>query len=63
MIAQAGPDNLAGKVLIDATNPLQFNANGPPTLIRGHTDSGGEHLQRLARDARVVKALNIVNFN
>jgi predicted dinucleotide-binding enzyme len=61
-IAQAGPENLAGKVLIDATNPLQYNENGPPTLIRGHTDSGGEHVQRLAADARVVKAFNIVNF-
>ena len=62
-IAQAGPDNLAGKVLIDATNPLRFSENGPPTLIRGHTDSGGEHVQRLAAGARVVKAFNIVNFN
>ena len=43
-IAAADPDNLAGKVLIDATNPLKFNEDGPPTLIRGHSDSGGEHV-------------------
>ena len=62
-IALAAPENLAGKLLIDVTNPLQFNPDGPPTLTRGHLDSGGEHVQRLAAEARVVKAFNIVNFN
>src|SRR5436190_19539109 len=34
----AGEDNLRGKVIIDATNPLVFG-QGPPQLALGHTDS------------------------
>src|SRR6185295_18234398 len=37
----AGLENLKGKVLIDATNPLDFSS-GAPALFVGHTDSGGE---------------------
>src|SRR4051812_26447720 len=55
----AGADALAGKVVIDATNPLDFST-GRPTLAIGHTDSGGEHVQRWLPDSRVVKAFNIV---
>jgi 8-hydroxy-5-deazaflavin:NADPH oxidoreductase len=56
----AGPDNLAGKVVIDATNPLVFSPNAPPALALGHTDSGGEQVQRWLPKSRVVKAFNIV---
>jgi predicted dinucleotide-binding enzyme len=56
----AGPDNLAGKVLIDTTNPLDFSQGMPPRLALGHTDSGGEQVQRWLPKSRVVKAFNIV---
>ena len=57
----AGPPNFAGKVVLDATNPLRFDAPGqPPVLALGFTDSGGEQVQRWLSDALVVKAFNIV---
>lgn len=59
-IRLAGPDNLAGKVVIDTTNPLDFSSGIPPKLAVGHTDSAGEHIQRWLPNSRVVKAFNIV---
>ncbi|HEU5001507.1 MAG TPA: NAD(P)-binding domain-containing protein [Actinomycetota bacterium] len=56
----AGAERLAGKVLIDVTNPLDFSHGAPPGLALGHTDSGGEQVQRWLPGARVVKALNII---
>ena len=58
----AGPGTLAGKVVIDATNPI---AEAPPTngVLKFFTnldESLMERLQRLAPNARFVKAFSCV---
>ena len=57
-VAQAGEENLAGKVLVDVANPLDFSRGFPPSLSVCNTDSLGEQIQRAQPRARVVKALN-----
>ncbi len=56
----AGEDNLAGKVLVDVANPLDFSDGFPPSLTIFGTDSLAERLQRAFPTARVVKTLNTV---
>jgi hypothetical protein len=59
----AGLVNLAGKTLIDISNPLDFSKGMPPTLIPAlaNTNSLGEAIQQLLTKTKVVKTLNIVN--
>ena len=59
-IQLANAKNLAKKIVIDVTNPLDFSKGMPPTLALGHTDSAGENVQRMLHDSKVVKAFNIV---
>jgi predicted dinucleotide-binding enzyme len=59
-LALAGAEQLAGKVLIDVSNPLDTSAGMPPTLTVCNTDSVAEQIQRAYEDVRVVKALNTV---
>jgi len=54
----AGRDNLAGKVLLDVANPLDFSRGFPPTLFVKDTDSLAEQIQAAFPDAKVVKSLN-----
>jgi predicted dinucleotide-binding enzyme len=49
--------DLAGKVLIDCTNPLAQGAEGL-TLALGHAVSGGERVAEWATGAAVFKTLN-----
>jgi predicted dinucleotide-binding enzyme len=62
-IKAAGANNLAGKTLIDVSNPLDFSKGMPPTLTVCNTDSLAEQIQRACPDVKVVKALNTMNAN
>ncbi len=55
-IAAAG--DLAGKILIDVTNPIGPNFS----VAVGFDDSGAEEVAKLARSAKVYKAMNQVGF-
>ena len=60
-LGEIGTDHLAGKVILDVSNPLDFSQGFPPTLSVKDTDSLAEQIQRAFPDSKVVKALNTVN--
>jgi predicted dinucleotide-binding enzyme len=57
-IELAGTDNFAGKVVSDATNPLDMSGELSPKLVGGLGTSGGELNQKALPGAFVVKAFN-----
>jgi predicted dinucleotide-binding enzyme len=52
--------NLAGKVVVDCTNPLKADISG---LALGLTTSGAEQVAEWAKGAKVFKAFNQVGFH
>jgi 8-hydroxy-5-deazaflavin:NADPH oxidoreductase len=52
--------NLAGKVVVDCTNPLKEDFSG---LALGYTTSGAEQVAQWAKGAKVFKAFNQTGFN
>lgn len=60
-LATCDPDDLAGKTLLDAANPLDFSDGFPPTLSVCNDDSLGEQIQLAHPRLRVVKALNTMS--
>jgi predicted dinucleotide-binding enzyme len=57
----AGADNLAGKILIELTNPLDFSKGMPPSVTVPSTDSMAERIQARLPKTKVVKTLNTLN--
>lgn len=52
---------LAGKILIDIANPLDFSKGMPPSLFVSNTDSLGEQIQKALPKVNVVKTFNTTN--
>ena len=61
VLAAVGDERLSGRVLVDVSNPLDFSAGFPPSLLVKDTDSMAELIQRAHPSARVVKTLNTMN--
>ncbi len=57
----AGASNLAGKILLDLSNPLDFSRGMPPRLAVCNDDSLGEQIQSAFPETKVVKTLNTMS--
>ncbi|WP_411965175.1 NADPH-dependent F420 reductase [Haloferax sp. YSMS24] len=60
VVEMVGAANFAEKLVLDATNPLDFSS-GDVHLSFGGTDSLGERIQAKLPDASVVKCFNTVS--
>ena len=56
----AGKEKFSGKVLIDATNPLDFSKGVPPKFTATLGNSLGEQIQKHIPEAKVAKAFNTI---
>lgn len=61
VLGQAG--DLAGKIVLDLSNALDFSGGFPPTIATPQDDSIAEQLQRAHPAAHVVKSLNTLNIS
>lgn len=61
VLEMAGAQNMAGKILIDIANPLDFSRGTPPSLFISNTNSLAEEIQKAYPGLRVVKTLNTLN--
>lgn len=61
VLAAAGAANLAGKVVVDVSNALDFSKGFPPEAVTFDGIGVAEMIQRDFPQARVVKTLNTMN--
>jgi 8-hydroxy-5-deazaflavin:NADPH oxidoreductase len=60
-IKLAGIENFSNKILIDATNPLDFSQGPLPKMAVSPGNSGGEQIQKWLPKSKVVKAFNTIS--